>query len=387
MAENLRIKAWGLFKITKKQFFWFYGVIFLTAMIALIWFYYKPIDTSQMPTGIKKTIYSNITWILWIYLIGALWEAQFYWSKFTAAQLQIIKEQKVIIEQHKEEVEAQRDEIEAQNELILIQKNNLEKEQIKIKQSIEYAKRIQKAILQNTILEELNFINYFLFFRPRDIVSGDFYWTYKQKDKVYIAISDCTGHGVPGAFLSMLGVAFLNDIVKLNTDFSAAEILFELREKIKHALHENTNSSERKEGMDIGLLIIDHAKKAQFAGALQELILIRNRELKVYSGDKMPVGLSAKKETAFTNHEIDIELNDRMYLYTDGYIDQIGGDKHRKYMRRKFRNLLLEFHDIPLADQGLKLANEFDNYKKELSQVDDVSVLGLEIVASYTNKD
>jgi len=381
MTEKLRIKAWGLFKITKKQFFWFYGVIFISAMMALIWFYYKPIDTSQLPSGLKKSIYDNIIWVLWIYLIGGLWEAQFYWSKFTAAQLQIIKEQKVIIEQHKEEVEAQRDEIEAQNEFILIQKNNLEKEQIKIKQSIEYAKRIQKAILRNHILEELNFLNYFLFFRPRDIVSGDFYWTYKQKDKVYIAVSDCTGHGVPGAFLSMLGVAFLNDIVNLNTDFSAAEILFELREKMKHALHQENQSSERKEGMDIGLLIIEDAKKAQFSGALQELILIRNRELKVYNGDKMPIGLSLKKETSFTNHEIEIEVSDRIYLYTDGYIDQIGGSKHRKYMRRKFRNFLLEIYDTSVADQGLKLANEFDNYKKELSQVDDVSVLGLEIVA------
>lgn len=381
MAENLRIKAWGLIKITKKQFFWLYGVIFISAMVALIWFYYNPIDTSDMPAGIKKTIYSNIIWILWIYMIGGLWEAQFYWSKFTAAQLQVIKEQKIIIEQHKEEVEAQRDEIEAQNELILIQKNNLEKEQVKIKQSIEYAKRIQKAILQNQVLEELNFINHFLFFRPRDVVSGDFYWTYKQKDKVYIAISDCTGHGVPGAFLSMLGVAFLNDIVNLNTDFNAAEILFELREKIKYALHENDSASERKEGMDIGLLIIENAKKAQFAGALQELILIRNRELKVYKGDKMPVGLSVKKETSFTNHEIEIEFGDRFYLYTDGYIDQIGGNKHRKYMRRNFRNFLLEIYDTPIADQGLKLANEFDNYKKELSQVDDVSVLGMEIIA------
>jgi len=381
MTEKLRIKAWGLFKITKKQFFWFYGVIFISAMMALIWFYYKPIDTSQLPSGLKKSIYDNIIWVLWIYLIGGLWEAQFYWSKFTAAQLQIIKEQKVIIEQHKEEVEAQRDEIEAQNEFILIQKNNLEKEQIKIKQSIEYAKRIQKAILRNHILEELNFLNYFLFFRPRDIVSGDFYWTYKQKDKVYIAVSDCTGHGVPGAFLSMLGVAFLNDIVNLNTDFSAAEILFELREKMKHALHQENQSSERKEGMDIGLLIIEDAKKAQFSGALQELILIRNRELKVYNGDKMPIGLSLKKETSFTNHEIEIEVSDRIYLYTDGYIDQIGGNKHRKYMRRKFRNFLLEIYDTSVADQGLKLANEFDNYKKKLSQVDDVSVLGLEIVA------
>jgi len=381
MTEKLRIKAWGLFKITKKQFFWFYGVIFISAMMALIWFYYKPIDTSQLPSGLKKSIYDNIIWVLWIYLIGGLWEAQFYWSKFTAAQLQIIKEQKVIIEQHKEEVEAQRDEIEAQNEFILIQKNNLEKEQIKIKQSIEYAKRIQKAILRNHILEELNFLNYFLFFRPRDIVSGDFYWTYKQKIKVYIAVSDCTGHGVPGAFLSMLGVAFLNDIVNLNTDFSAAEILFELREKMKHALHQENQSSERKEGMDIGLLIIEDAKKAQFSGALQELILIRNRELKVYNGDKMPIGLSLKKETPFTNHEIEIEVSDRIYLYTDGYIDQIGGNKHRKYMRRKFRNFLLEIYDTSVADQGLKLANEFDNYKKKLSQVDDVSVLGLEIVA------
>ncbi len=377
MEEKLKIKAWGMLYITKKQFFWLYGIILVLAMVILIYFYYSPIDSSDMHAGWKKTALNNITWLLWIYLLGALLEAQFYWNKFTEAQLNIIKEQKIIIEQHKEEVEAQRDEIESQRDMIVEQNKQLEQEKHKIEQSIQYAKRIQKAILRNNILDEADFLDYFLFFRPRDQVSGDFYWTYKSDNKVYMAVSDCTGHGVPGAFLSMLGVAYLNDIVKEFPAYSAAEILNELRHKMINALHQQEEGSDRREGMDIALLIIEEQTKAQFAGANQELICVDNQGLKVIKGDKMPIGIHKKDSQSFVNHNFIVENKMRLYLYTDGFIDQIGGEKKRKYMRKKFREFINIIKDYEIEEQAKQVALEFDTFKRHLAQVDDVSVLGM----------
>ena len=222
--------------------------------------------------------------------------------------------------QQKEEIEAQRDEIEAQRDHI--QKQNLE-----MTQSIEYAKRIQTAVMPkqdqiSTILPE-----HFILFKPRDIVSGDFYWMTKRNNKIVVAAADCTGHGVPGAFMSMLGISFLNEIVNVRNETKPDLILNHLRDSIKTTLSQTGKEGESKDGMDIALCTIDlDARKIEFAGAYNPLYLIRNGELVEIKADKMPVGIHMVEKESFTYNELEFEKNDCIYMFSDGYVSQFGGE-------------------------------------------------------------
>jgi CheY-like chemotaxis protein len=274
-------------------------------------------------------------------------------------------------------IENQKVEIEKQRDLADKQRKNLT-------DSIQYARRIQSAVIprQETLYD--HFKDSFILYRPRDIVSGDFYW-YAQKDNLFIiTAADCTGHGVPGAFMSMLGVAYLNEIVNkiaINihiNSLNADEILNQLREKVITSLHQSENKRDPKDGMDIALCIIDlDNKKLQFAGAYNPLLIIRNRELLKYKGDKMPVSYHRRKDVPFSRQEIDLQENDCLYLFTDGYIDQFGGPNALKFLQKNFSALLLEIHHKPMQEQKAILQKTFEEWKSDYSQIDDVLVIGL----------
>ncbi|MBU8892970.1 MAG: response regulator [Bacteroidales bacterium] len=277
------------------------------------------------------------------------------------------------------QISKQKSEIESQRDLANQQKKD-------ITDSIEYAKRIQTALLPPLNFIKRNLPEHFILFKPRDIVSGDFYWMMNKDDKIIIAAADCTGHGVPGAFMSMLGTAFLNEIVtkivenKHIYSLQANEILNQLRDYIIKSLHQTGALNESKDGIDMALCIIDSENhKMQFAGAHNPLYLIKNNELKVIKGDRMPVSIHQNAHKSFENHEFDIEEDDVIYIFSDGYYDQIGGPQNRKFMSRNFQNLLLDIHKNPMADQHQILDETIKEWKGDNIQLDDILVIGIKL--------
>jgi ligand-binding sensor domain-containing protein/serine phosphatase RsbU (regulator of sigma subunit) len=293
-----------------------------------------------------------------------------------------VKKRTEEIQKQKEEIEAQRDEIEAQRDSVVKQRNRIEQQNKEIKSSILYARRIQNAVLPpaNYVYDKIG--EHFILFKPKDIVSGDFYYLNTKNDKIIVAAADCTGHGVPGAFMSMLGTSLLNHILsKLDREFNAGEILTRLREEVKQALRQsNDNPTETKDGMDISLCVIEKSRnKLHFAGAYNPLILIRDKELIRYKGDSMPIGIHIKEKAQFTNYQIELQKDDMLYLFSDGYQDQFGGAKNRKFLPKNLRNKLLSVSDNPLEEQKAILDETFEKWKSDYPQIDDVLVLGFRV--------
>ena len=284
-----------------------------------------------------------------------------------------------ILSQQKEEITAQRDEIEAQRNLAAEQRDLISEQKQEITDSIHYAFRIQSAIIPEISVLNNVVADSFIFHVPRDIVSGDFYWIGEQDHKIIILAADCTGHGVPGAFMSMLGIAFLNEIVSKENITSPAEILNELRNKIVKALKQQGKSGEQKDGMDISVITIDPTHNhLQFSGANNPLYLIRNNDLVEIKGDKMPVAIHDKMES-FVNHEMAINKGDNIYIFTDGFADQFGGPQGKKFKYKPFKELLVKNTHLPLTGQQALLKETFVNWKGTLDQVDDVLVIGVRI--------
>ena len=249
-----------------------------------------------------------------------------------------------------------------------------------ITDSIEYASRIQTAVLPPGEYISKLIPEHFIFYKPRDIVSGDFYWITHKEGKTIIAAVDCTGHGVPGAFMSMLGFAFLNEIVNKSTEIKASTILNQLRDYVKESLHQTGKDDETKDGMDIALCIIDTNNfTLQYSGAYNPLYLIKNKNLISLKADRMPIGIHLIEKESFTNHEIDIEKGDTIYVFTDGYIDQFGGPDARKFKLLPFKEMLLEIKDYPMEEQKRMLEEKFYLWKGDSEQIDDVLVMGIRI--------
>ena len=252
---------------------------------------------------------------------------------------------------------------------LLSQKNaEISAQKQKITDSIHYAHRIQKAVL--TPREEIlhAFADHFIYFQPRELISGDFYLISELKGYIVVSAVDCTGHGVPGAFMSMLGVSFLNEILSsfdpLEKDFSAAKVLNKMREKIILSLHQTGARKETKDGMDMSICLFEPGiKKVHFAGAHNPMYLIRNNELIQYDADKMPISIHRNVEKLFTNHEIALQKDDCIYLFTDGYADQIGGEKGRKFLSRNLKQLLLDIHTRSMDEQKTILQEKFEKWK------------------------
>jgi len=260
------------------------------------------------------------------------------------------------------------------------QKEIVEEKNKEITDSIKYAKRIQHAMLPpNEILQEAE-VEHFILFKPRDIVSGDFYWYKKMGDYVVMIAADCTGHGVPGAFVSMLGMAFLNEISASIAEVKADEMLNLLRAQIIKSLRQKGQEGESKDGMDISLCILDQKnRKLQFAGAYNPLYIVRGEELITVKADRMPIGYYVKTDN-FTNNQVDLEVNDMLYTFSDGYQDQFGGETGGKFKTKNFKKLLIEISRKTMEDQKQILDDTMENWKgTEHEQIDDIIVFGVRI--------
>ncbi|MBN1252302.1 MAG: SpoIIE family protein phosphatase [Bacteroidales bacterium] len=258
------------------------------------------------------------------------------------------------------------------------QKEEIQLKNIEITDSINYARQIQKAVIPPISILENSAKEYFLINMPKNIVSGDYYWICKKDDLLVVAVADCTGHGVPGAFLSMLGISFLNEITNKRPEFKPNLILEELRYKIISSLHQSGVEAERKDGMDIALSVFDFKnKKVQFSGAYNPLYLIRDNELTVFKADRMPIGVHAKSDKAFTYTEFDLLEGDSFYMFSDGFIDQFGGENGRKFLSSNFQSMLLQIQDFDMETQKNIILTTFDNWKAGLSQLDDILIVGL----------
>jgi serine phosphatase RsbU (regulator of sigma subunit) len=283
-----------------------------------------------------------------------------------------IKERNVKLREQNEEITAQRDNIEKQHQVVKHQKQV-------ITDSINYAQRIQRAVLPSNNKFTGHLKDHFIFYKPRDIVSGDFYWFSTSEDKILIVAADCTGHGVPGAFMSMLGMAFLAEISRMPEVKTPAEILEFMREKVKQSLHQYDSNSLQKEGMDMALCMYDPKSKVmEFAGAYSPLYLIRDGEIIIHKGDRQPVAVYLR-EKEFTNNEIKIRPDDRFYIFSDGYADQTNGKTYKKFMVRKFRQVLVDIHKLPMQEQRIKLETTLDEWQNGGPQIDDILVIGFQV--------
>lgn len=268
---------------------------------------------------------------------------------------------------------------------IKLAEEEIARQKEKITDSIHYAKKIQTAVLPpNEFLKKL-LPEHFIMFRPKDIVSGDFYWALKKGDKILIAAADCTGHGVPGGFMSMLGMTFLNEITgKLSPEeLNAGHILTELRDSVKSSLRQTGKEGEAKDGMDIALCIIDQKTNfMQFAGANNPLFVVRNgleQEIIDIKADDMPIGIFYHEKESFTNHTLQLQKDDTCYIFSDGYADQFGGKKGRKLMLSRFKKMLAVTSDRPLLVQKEYIEKKFDIWKGKNRQIDDILVIGIRI--------
>jgi len=225
-----------------------------------------------------------------------------------------------------------------------------------------------------------SFSDYFILNKPKDIVSGDFYWISEIGSETVVAVTDCTGHGVPGAFLSMLGIGLLNEIVNELNIVQPNLILNNLRDRVIKSLAKPGENNETMDGMDIALITVNREKHTlQYSGAFNSLILIRNNNLSEIRGNRMPVGFSLITDIPFTNHEIEIKANDSIYLFSDGYKDQFGWRSNRKLQHNKFLGFLLSIQNVPMKAQKILLENNLKNWMGDLEQIDDILVVEVQV--------
>jgi serine phosphatase RsbU (regulator of sigma subunit) len=268
--------------------------------------------------------------------------------------------------------------LEENKQFIELKNAQLELQKKEIVDSINYAKRIQDAMLKEEEHVSMHLPPHFILFKPKDIVSGDFYWALEKDDFLYFAAADCTGHGVPGAFLTLLGTSFLNEINAGDKNLTPAVILNQLRDKI---VKELSNQGKTRDGMDISLIRI-HLKtyEAVWAGAYNPLWIIENStgRLKEVIADKQPVGYS-ETQTDFKDNSFTLSKGDQVFLFTDGYADQFGGKSGKKFKYRQLKDIIFEIKDLPPSEQKKKLNQTFESWRGKLEQVDDVLIVGMRI--------
>lgn len=255
----------------------------------------------------------------------------------------------------------------------------IEEKNKNITDSIRYAKRIQDSFLPTKAFMDEILLNYFVLFIPKDIVSGDFFWVNKTDSKIFFSAIDCTGHGVPGAFVSIIAYVKLQQALIIHKLYTPSEMLDKLNEGVTEFFSQQGTSIEIKDGMDIALCALDRKKMLlEYSGANNPIYIVRNKELIEIHADKQPIGeyLFRKK---FTNKEIAVMQGDTIYLFSDGYADQFGGPKGKKFKHRQLRDVLLSVRDKSMDGQKEFLLNALSEWKGELEQVDDILVLGIRI--------
>ena len=273
---------------------------------------------------------------------------------------------------------------------IVLQKEEIEEKNKDITDSINYAQKIQEAILPSDNEIQRHLPESFVLFKPKDIVSGDFYWFTERDGKALIIAADCTGHGVPGAFMSMIGNSLLNEIVNEQGITEPAKVLQQLKLAVIKSLKQTGEAGTQKDGMDIALCAFEiDNMKVEFSGAYNPLFLIRDNELQETRSDRMPIGVySDDGGKVFTNHSLEMMKGDVYYIFTDGFVDQFGGPKGKKYMGKKFKQLMLDIHKKPMAEQKTILDETIEDWKayvpldglgSSYEQMDDILVIGIRV--------
>ncbi|MBI3518352.1 MAG: SpoIIE family protein phosphatase, partial [Bacteroidetes bacterium] len=316
-----------------------------------------------------------------IVLISGIWLYNFIHTKKLIADKQKLELQ---VTERTKELREEKEKVEIINKEVIEQKTVIEHHNIEIMDSIKYAKNIQEALLPS--LSEIGnlFNNSFVLYMPKDIVSGDFYWFAKNGDTRFIAAVDCTGHGVPGAFMSIVGNTLLNEIVNEKKITVPGDILLELHKGVKIALNQNAKEFERRDGMDITLCAFNaNSNEVQYAGANRPLWIYRKNkgyELEIIKATKFPIGgLELEESRVYQNHIVNVNEGDCLYLFSDGYADQFGGPKGKKFMLTNLQKTLLENVELPMEMQKQKLTEAFMDWKSGAEQIDDVLVIGIKI--------
>jgi serine phosphatase RsbU (regulator of sigma subunit) len=274
----------------------------------------------------------------------------------------------------------------------------VERQNKELTDSIVYAKRIQNGLLPSFTELSAFFSDSFLIFKPRDIVSGDFYWMYLQNNILYIAAADCTGHGVPGAFMSLLGIASLNEIMKSYDSMSASDVLSALKEEIVETLQRGANHVQIRESIDIALVKLNlDTLVLEFAGAYNPLVVIRkgdvaleaahrasynssqNVVLSEFRGQRIPIGFNDKNVGSYESYSMQVRKGDRFYLFSDGFVDQLNEAFTQKFYLKRLKDLLLNIQDLSMPDQQRALENAHYNWKGSSRQIDDILLVGFEI--------
>jgi ligand-binding sensor domain-containing protein/serine phosphatase RsbU (regulator of sigma subunit) len=315
---------------------------------------------------IVKTAFWKSKIAIWIYLILGI----FSLFLFLRARTSMLRRTSRLLRER----ETTMTEIEFQKEELIVKNKS-------ITDSIHYAKRIQEALLPSEVHFKKILPDSFILYMPKDIVSGDFYWINETQNKIFVAAIDCTGHGVPGAFMSIIGVELLRNITNVLGVNDAAEILNRLDKGVHDTFSKSPNDEaiNVKDGMDVSFCVIDKELNAlQFAGAFSNLYLIRDSKIIEVKGDRVTVGIGYDPDKPlFKNHDIDIEPDDMIYMFTDGYVDQFGGTEGKKYKFRRFRHLLLSIHKYPLDIQRKYLLGSINEWKGKHEQVDDILIIGI----------
>lgn len=293
-----------------------------------------------------------------------------------------LKSQNEEIIAQRDHIEQQREEIQSQRDMALTQRDKIVQQQEEIQDNIQYASRIQYALFPPPDLIEQLLPKNFVLNKPKDIVSGDFYWISQNRGKTIIAVADCTGHGISGAMMSMLGTAFLNEIVNRNDVTNSAQILEQLRERVITSLHQQISDSIEysRDGMDIAVAIIDIVENTlEFSGANNPLYIFRNNDFIELKPDKMPIGIHEFYNEPFATQNIQLNTGDTIFMFSDGYADQFGGKRSKKLKYARFKRYLAELITYPYSERANVLDRKFRDWRGENEQIDDVLVLGFDV--------
>lgn len=343
--KKIKLRLYGI-KVTKKQMLIIETIFFLAFSLLASYFFLFQYQNETLTESEKE----NGLYLFFIFIFLSFWiiiEAQFFFNKYTKAYLNYIE----------------------------IQRNEIEEQKKEIIDSITYAKRIQNAILPPLKVVKEYLQESFILYKPKDIVAGDFYWLEHKEEKVLFAAADCTGHGVPGAMVSVVCNNALNRSVREHGLTDPGKILNKTREIVVQEFEKS--DEEIKDGMDIALCSLE-GNKLKYAGANNPLWIIRNNEIIETSANKQPIGQFDNPEP-YTTHIFELQKGDSVYIFSDGYVDQFGGEQGKKFKTKAFRELLLSIQEKTMEEQRTIIDKAFEAWKGDIQQVDDVCVIGVKI--------
>ena len=332
---------------------------------------------SENPLAISFIIEKPIWKKWWFYTINVLllYLSMYFYIK--SREKRFLDEKKIL----EEKVIERTFEIQSQKNEIELQRDEIDRKNASITSSIRYARHIQYAVLPPIELIDKLLPDNFILRKPKDIVSGDFYWLTEKNNKIIFTVADCTGHGVPGAFMSLLGITLLNEIVNIHGITRSDDIVTNLRDRVIQSLQQRRNEITTRDGMDLALCVLDKQnKKLQFTGAMNDLVHINNNEFEIIKADRLDVSASYEDDLGyFTMKEINYQEGDVLYLSSDGYQDQFGGENNSKYLRSRFYDKLFEIYELPMMKQKRILEEELQSWMKDNIQTDDITVMGIRL--------